>query len=160
MSTVTMMLLVAVSAPVLAQQTGDQLTVRFSGVLKKKPCHINNDRRIDVAFGNVGVLKVDGERYQQSVPYSIVCDAPEPGGRLMLSVKGTAAGFDDVVLATNADGLGILIRQNGQRMRLNTPLLINVDHPPPLEAVPVKAPGIALTGGRFQATATLLAEYE
>jgi type 1 fimbria pilin len=158
MSVVAMIL--SVSGPVSAQQTGDQLSVAFSGVLKKRPCHIDNDRRIEVAFGNVGVLKVDGERYRQTVSYHIICDAPEPGGRLMLSVKGVAAGFDDGVLATNAAGLGILIRQNGQRLPLNTPLLISLDHPPALEAVPVKASSASLAGGRFQATATLLAEYE
>ncbi|CAI0771138.1 fimbrial protein [Serratia quinivorans] len=143
-----------------ATQTGDEVKVSFHGVLKQKPCHIDSGRDIEVHFGNVGINKVDGSRYLQKVSYSLTCDDPDAGVALMLSVKGTATGFDLAAVKTNADGLGIRVLQEGKPFTLNSRMKITYKTPPKLEVVPVKDPNVTLVEKPFTATATLLAEYE
>ncbi|CAI0766898.1 fimbrial protein [Serratia quinivorans] len=154
------MLAMALSFQAGATQTGDQIDVTFHGVLKQRPCHISNDQDIAVHFGNVGINKVDGSRYLQKVGYSLTCDDPAAGVALMLSVKGTATGFDLAAVNTNANGLGIRVLQDGKPFTLNSRMKITYKTPPKLEVVPVKDPSVTLVEKPFTATATLLAEYE
>lgn len=143
-----------------AAATGDSNDIAFHGTLRIHPCHINNDRDVNIHFDNVGIHKVDGVRYQQAIAWQLICDDVDPAWRLTLAVNGSATSFDRSALATNIRGLGIQIKQNGQPMEINKPLDILYQHPPTLEAVPVKDPGIDELGeGAFSATATLLAEY-
>jgi type 1 fimbria pilin len=152
--------LAALSFQAGAAQTGDQIDVTFRGVLKQRPCHIDSGRDIEVHFGNLGINKVDGSRYLQKVSYSLACDDPDAGVALMLSVKGTATGFDTAAIKTNANGLGIRILQDGKPFILNSRVKIAYKTPPKLEVVPVKDPSVTLVEKTFTATATLLAEYE
>lgn len=154
------MLTMALSFPAGAAQTGDQIGVTFHGVLKQRPCHINNDQAIAVHFGNVGIHKVDGSRYLQQVSYSLLCDDPDAGVALMLSVKGTPTGFDLAAVSTSANGLGVRILQDGKPFTLNSRMKVTYKTPPKLEVVPVKDPNVTLVENPFTATATLLAEYE
>lgn len=144
----------------LAVATGDSSDIAFHGTLKIHPCHINNDRDLSIHFDNVGIHKVDGQRYKQTIGYQLVCDDIDPTWRLTMIVKGNAASFDASALRTNATGLAIQIRQNGQPFEINKALDITYQNPPTLEAVPVKDPNVSeLSEGAFSATATLLAEY-
>lgn len=146
--------------PAFAAATGDSSDIAFHGTLKIHPCHINNDRDLSVHFDNVGIHKVDGQRYRQTISYQLVCDDIDPTWRLTMIVKGSAASFDASALSTNAPGLGIKILQNGQPFEINKALDITYQNPPTLEAVPVKDPNVSeLSEGAFSATATLLAEY-
>lgn len=148
------------AGPALAVATGDSRDIAFHGTLKIHPCHINNDRDLSIHFDNVGIHKVDGQRYKQTIGYQLVCDDIDPSWRLTMIVKGSAASFDASALSTNATGLGIQIRQNGQPFEINKALDITYQNPPTLEAVPVKDPNVSeLSEGAFSATATLLAEY-
>ena len=150
----------SVSLPARADQKGDSVAVTFTGVLKRKPCHINNDQAINIHFGNVGVHKVDGTNYTQPINYQLKCDEQDPGLTLKMYVKGTQTGYDTAAITTTAPSLGIRILQNGQPMDINKGLVINYQSPPDLKAVPVQQPGSTLQEGGFQATATLMAEYE
>lgn len=154
----SMVLLMSIDAR--AQQTGDSRAVNFHGVLKRKPCHINNEGDIDIHFGNVGINRVDGQRYMQDIPYTLTCEETDPSLSLKMSIKGTASGFEDTALNTNANGLGIRILQNGQPLKINDAITINYAAPPILQAVPVQKSGVTLPEQGFSATATLLAEYE
>ncbi len=154
------MLAMTLSFQAGATQTGDQTDVTFHGVLKQRPCHINNDQDIEVHFGNVGINKVDGSHYLQTVNYSLVCEDPNANVALMLTVKGIPAGFDQAAVNTNASGLGIRILQDGKPLPLNSRLKVTYQTPPKLEVVPVKDPSVTLVENPFTATATLLAEYE
>ncbi len=148
------------AGPALAVATGDSSDIAFHGTLKIHPCHINNDRDLSINFDNVGVHKVDGQRYKQAISYQLVCDDIDPTWRLTMIVKGNAASFDTSALSTNATGLAIQILQNGQPFEINKALDITYQNPPTLEAVPVKDPNVSELGeGAFSATATLLAEY-
>ncbi|WP_230351056.1 fimbrial protein [Lelliottia sp. WAP21] len=153
-------LMISASGPAFAVATGDSRDIAFHGTLKIHPCHINNDRDLSIHFDNVGIHKVDGQRYKQAISYQLVCDDIDPTWRLTMIVKGSAAAFDASALSTNAAGLGIQILQNGQPFEINKALDITYQNPPTLEAVPVKDPNVSeLSEGAFSATATLLAEY-
>lgn len=157
----TLTLAALMAAPVAqADQIGDSVSVNFHGTLKKKPCHIENDGDIDVHFGNVSINKVDGQRYMQEVPYSLRCEETDPSWTLMLTVKGTATGFEKSALKTNANGLGIQILKDGTPLDINKPVDISYDNPPKLQAVPVQQPGVTLPEQNFNVTATLMAEYQ
>ncbi|MGN7915783.1 fimbrial protein [Enterobacter sp. 22466] len=143
-----------------ADQKGDSVAVNFTGVLKRKPCHINNDQAINIHFGNVGVHKVDGINYAQPVNYKLTCDEEDPGLTLKMYVKGMQTGYDASAITTTVTNLGIRILQNGQPMAINQGLIINYQNPPKLMVVPVQQPGSTLQEGNFQATATLMTEYE
>lgn len=158
-----MLLMTAVlstALPVFADQIGDSRRVTFHGTLKKKPCHISNDRDINVHFGKVGTKKVDGLRYMQTVPYSVSCDEIEPAWVLTLTVKGIPVGFEKTALKTNANGLGIRMLQNGIPLEINKPLPINYADLPNLQAVPVQQEGVPLPEKDFNVTATLMAEFQ
>ncbi|AHY09708.1 fimbrial protein [Serratia plymuthica] len=134
----------------------------FYGTLNAPPpCTINNGEQVDVDFGDrVGVNKVDGQNYMQTVNYRITCVPGVSGLAMGLKVTGSATGFDDAALQTNITDLGIRLLQNGQAFSLNKRINIDAASPPVLQAVPVKKPGVELKGGAFTVTATLLADYQ
>lgn len=133
----------------------------FSGTLNEPPpCTIDAGNTIEVDFGDVGVKRVDGVKYRQGLSYTISCGTDTLPWMLKLSVNGTATTFDGAAVQTSVPALGIRVFQNNQPFALNTPLEITLSSPPVLEVVPVKRPGATLTPARFNAVATLLAEYQ
>ncbi|KAB8312815.1 fimbrial protein [Erwinia endophytica] len=142
-----------------ADQTGDSVKVTMHGILKRRPCHISNDQVIEISFGNVGVNKIDGERYKQPISYQLECEDPDATAALIMTLKGTQTSFNTSAITTSVSGLGIELLQNGSPATLNQGFTIDYNSPPTLEAVPVSS-GATLQEGTFSATATLLAEYE
>jgi len=145
------------STPVQAE-----VNALFYGILNAPPpCTINNGEQVDVDFGErVGVSKVDGQNYMQTVNYRISCEPGISGLAMGLKVTGSATGFDGAALQTNTTDLGIRLLQNGQAFTLNKRIDIDAANPPVLQAVPVKKPGVELKAGAFTVTATLLADYQ
>ena len=137
--------------------------MNFHGTLIAPPsCTINDESKIDVNFGErIGVNKVDGVNYRQTVDYGIRCDVSAGKWDISLWLKGTRTSFDEAAVQTQerAD-LGIRLYQNGQPFILNKALPIDPQNLPVLEAVPVKAPGAALTEGAFEAMAMLEVVYQ
>ncbi|WP_411753382.1 fimbrial protein [Serratia sp. (in: enterobacteria)] len=132
----------------------------FSGTLiEPPPCLVNNGNDIDVPFDKIGVKSVDGMNHRRQIHYVLDCTAG-PAWSMVLTLIGPAAAFEQATLQTNITDLGIKIYQNGQPFELGTPIAINPQNPPMLEAVPVKKPGTELTEGVFEVTATLLAQYQ
>jgi len=133
----------------------------FSGTLNEPPpCTIDAGNTIEVDFGDVGIKRVDGVQYRKGVGYTINCGTDTLPWALKLSVNGTATTFDGAAVQTSVPALGIRVFQNNLPFSLNTPLDISLSSPPVLEVVPVKQPGATLAPARFNAVATLLAEYQ
>lgn len=148
---------------VRAEQTGDSMIVNFQGkFILSTPCKINNDRVIDVTFGNVGVDKVNGTDYMQVIPYTVECNGVSDNSSLYLTMNGAATSFDGAAVASSADGLGIQIQANGQPLELNKPLNTTLGALASLKltAVPVKEPTKILTAQPFTAVATLAVTYQ
>lgn len=71
----------------------------FGTLLVPPPCVISNNELIDVYFGhNVGIHKVDGINYTESVNYQLVCDPNLKGWDLGLSIIGPKTQFDEAAL--------------------------------------------------------------
>lgn len=142
-----------------AEKTVD---MQFRGTLiEPPPCTINDDGVIDVDFGDrVGINKVDGVNYQQTIGYRITCEPGIGKWDMMLRLNGTATSFDEAAVQTNHRYLGIRIYQNAAPFKVGSSLPIDPLKPPVLEAVPVGKAGETLTEGAFDATATLQADYQ
>nr|WP_314526531.1 fimbrial protein [uncultured Pseudomonas sp.] len=149
-------LLWAVSQGVQAETS---LTIR-AVIIAPPPCVINSGATLDVPFGNdLQTSRVDGVNYRRGVPYTVTCNSPVSNA-MKLELKGTAAAFDNRVLVTRKPDLGVKLFVNGADWPLNTP--VNFTHPnfPVVQAVPVKRAGSTLTGGAFDAAATLVVDYQ
>lgn len=132
----------------------------FKGTLIEGPtCVLNDNQPIEVDFGDVVITKVNGVDYRETVPYTVVCE--EGAEKAMkLRVQGTGAPFDDKVLGTDKDGLGIEMTINGSQLPLNG--WINFTYPamPALMAAPVKDPDISLKAGKFIAIASMMIDFQ
>ncbi|MBL5905351.1 fimbrial protein [Serratia fonticola] len=150
-------LLIALGGPV---EAADNMS--FSGMLiEPPPCTISDGGEVGVDFGSsVGVSKVDGVNYLQTVDYRITCTAGPGAWSMTLTVLGDSPDYDKAAIESSVDDLAIRLLQNGKPFILNQPIPIKLDAPPTLQAVPVKRPGATLRGRVFEATATLLAVYQ
>ncbi|MDQ0741404.1 fimbrial protein [Pseudomonas sp. W4I3] len=140
-------------------QAATSLTIR-AVIIAPPPCVINGGSTLDVPFGNdLLTSRVDGVNYRRDVPYTVTCDAPFSNA-LTLELKGTAASFDSRALSTRKADLGVRLFVNGADWPVNT--MVNFTYPnfPVVQAAPVKRAGSKLTGGAFDATATLVVDYQ
>ncbi|WP_420067297.1 fimbrial protein [Serratia ureilytica] len=141
---------------VLAETT--TVTVKVT-VVAPPPCVINDDRPVEVEFGDVMTTRVDGDNYKMPVNYTLSCPGASSNA-MKLQVKGTGAAFDATVLQTNKTGLGIELRQGDSKLAVNGWLNFTYPNKPELWAVPVKQRGATLTGGEFSAGATMEVAYQ
>lgn len=130
-------------------------------LIEPPPCSINSGNVVDVDFGSrVGIKKVDGSNYKQTVPYTITCNPGSNPWEMQLKLSGTATSFDGAAVQTDVQNLGIRVLRNGTPFVLGTAVAVDPASLPVLEVVPVKTPGSTLTEGAFNATATLQADYQ
>lgn len=146
-------------------QKTEIVNVKISGIIVSKPsCTISDSETIEVDFGSgIGVNKIDGGGYRQTIPYTITCDDNTDSLQLTLKYTGNAADFDTdnaTVRTAEQSGLGVKIYQNGAPFELGKNININMSNVPVLEALLVKRDGSTLLEGEFNATATLHAEYQ
>jgi type 1 fimbria pilin len=134
----------------------------FKGQLIQSPnCTIDDGQVIDIAFGNnIGIRKLDGVNYRQTINYEISCGESDFDWSMSLKISGQTTLFNPAALQTSVDGLGIEILQNGEPFILGKPLTIDPKRKPILQAVPVKDPNADLIATDFNVTATLTAEYQ
>lgn len=145
----------------LAQGATPDIT--FHGSLVSPPvCTISDDKTIEIEFRDVIIDSINGDYARKEVPYEITCDsqARDDAWEMTLTWTGTETSYDNAAIETDVPGLGIGLLHDGQRFQLNTPLPIDVDKKPKLEAVPVKASDAVLSDGTFSAYATLRVDYQ
>lgn len=130
-------------------------------IIEPPSCKINDDQPIDISFGeDLGVSKINGDNYRQTIDYVIKCATNDSTYKLTLTVSGNAMSKDNTAIQSSKSGLGIRILQNNQRVTIGSTWVIDMASPPVLEAVPVADPAIKLSEGSFLATASLVAEYQ
>ena len=140
-------------------QADTNLTIR-AVIIAPPPCVINSGATLDVPFGNdLLTSRVDGVNYRRDVPYTVRCDSPFSNA-LTLELKGSGAAFDSRVLMTRKTDLGVKLFVNGSEWPLNTAVNFTYPNIPIVQAVPVKRTGSKLTGGAFDAAATLVVDYQ
>lgn len=150
-------LLATTITPVAVEASTSTITVKVT--ITAPPCEINNNKLIEVNFGNdVLTTRVDGNYKKRPVDYSVQCKGGASNSVRMM-IEGGGAMFENEVLLTNKTDFGIEVLNNGNRMPINRWLNFTYPNWPTLEAVPVKRPGATLTGGAFSAGATMKVEY-
>ncbi len=132
----------------------------FGTLIEPPPCVINGDQPIEINFGDdVMTNKVDGLAYKKMpVSYSLTCDGPVTNA-LRMQIEGTAAAFSTQQLRTDKTNLGIALLSNDAPLGVNKWFNFTYPTAPKLQAVPAKNPAGALTGGGFNATATMKIDY-
>lgn len=129
------------------------------------PCTLDESGTVKVDFGSqLGIRKVASGIYREKVPLMLKCEESSLSWQLVLTVTGNAAGFDadraTVVTAEQAD-LGVKLYVGGEPFELDTPLKVNGNTLPEIEAVLVQnGDDAVLEEGTFTAQATLRAEYQ
>jgi type 1 fimbria pilin len=134
------------------------VTVKVT-VVEQAPCVINNDRVIEVDFGDIIAPRIDGSEYLQKVDYSLECKG-QMTNAMRLAIQGNPTPFDNTALQTNVADFGIAIRADGKPLVLNSWMNFTYPNKPVLQAVPVKRAGVTLPGGDFSAGATLMVHYQ
>lgn len=127
------------------------------------PCTVTGGT---VEFGDVMTTKVNGENYLQAVGYSLSCNG-RLSDFLKLQIQGTAITINgESVLQTDVPNLGIRLQNAADRSVIPLgsgiwlPFQYTGSSGPEIQAVPVKSNGVTLTGGAFNAGATLVVDYQ
>jgi len=129
-------------------------------VVVPPPCVINNNRPIEVNFGDaVMTTRLDGNNYRTPIAYTLACGG-QKNNAMQLRLQGNGASFNNQLLATNKSGLGIELLSNGVGTPINSSLNFTYPNLPVLEAVPIKQDGVALVAGKFTAAATMEVFYQ
>lgn len=133
------------------------VTVKVT-VVAPPACVINDNKAIAVEFGNVMMTRLDGSQYRRPVNYTLDCRGA-PSGAMRIQIQGNGAAFDGSVLQTSTSGLGIRLQQGSAQLAINSWLNFTYPQKPTLWAIPIKQPGVTLTGGDFTAVATMKVDY-
>lgn len=131
----------------------------YGTLIEPPPCVINNDKPIEVDFGEVMTTRVDGNNYKTLINYSLTCTRPKSNA-LSLTISGSAASFSTTALKTNKTGLGVRILVGNTPYTINSSLKFTNPNKPTLYAVPVQQNGVSLTEGEFSSTATIGVAYQ
>ena len=122
-------------------------------------CTVNDNKAIEVNFGDVATNRVNGTNYRKPVSYTLSCSGGT-GNAMKLQVQGTGAAFDGSLLHTSVSGLGIRMQNGSSNLPVNQWVNFTYPDKPALWAVPVKQSGVTLSGGKFTAAATLKVTYQ
>lgn len=138
--------------------TSAVVTVKVT-VVAPPPCIINDNKPIEVDFGDIMTTRVNGENYKMPVDYSWSCSGMI-SNEIKLRFDGVGASFDKSVLRTNTTGLGISLLVDGNKLPLNSWRTFTYPRKPEVFAIPVKQSGVSLKGGAFTASATMSIDYQ
>lgn len=142
----------------LILQAATTVTVKVT-VVAPPSCVINDDRPIEVEFGEVMTSRLNGDNYQTRVRYTLSCSGHSKNA-MKLQIQGAGAAFDPTLLQTNKTGLGVQLQQGDNKLAINSWLSFTYPDAPELWAVPVKQNGVTLSGGEFTAGATMKVAYQ
>lgn len=129
-------------------------------IVAPPPCVINNNNKIEIDFGVVGINRIDGVNYRKKIEYQLSCDGVDEARQLVMKISGMAANFDARMLDTTTRDLAIKFEQESQQMDLNSAVRFNLGQPPSLYAVLVKNSVGTLIEGEFTSSATLEVSYQ
>ncbi|EKM3534600.1 fimbrial protein [Escherichia coli] len=125
------------------------------------PCSIQGSA---VEFGSVVIKGIDGTNYRQPVGYTMNC-SNSVSDDLRMQLQATTTTINgETVLSTGIDGFGIRI-QNATNHSLvavgnSSWLPFKTSTQPDFEAVPVKQSGVELMASEFNATMTMVVDYQ
>lgn len=136
-------------------------TVNIKIVVMTQPCVINDNKPIDVDFGDAIVTsKINGDNYRQKIQFDLKCPG-DTSQALQLKMVGSDAGFSgDNILKTSKEHLGIALISDGVPLPLNSWTQISYNQLPILDAMPILDSISVPDEGYFTAQATMMVEYK
>lgn len=129
-------------------------------------CTINNGNTVVVDFGDVGVENLDGKNHQEALKISYECSGGSFDSGLVnikMGINAVPASFNSDYLKTSIEGLGIQISdQKGGKIIPNQFYSMNQSSRGEwnLMVAPVSKSGGISDSGFFDASATVIAEFE
>ncbi|HCN9609210.1 TPA: fimbrial protein, partial [Escherichia coli] len=93
--------------------------VRIYGTIIIPPCEINSGEPVNVDFGNVQEEKINSRTYDKKIIVPVRCPYHQGGVSLTITAASIIENAD--VVATDIEGLGILLYEEGN----NKPLSLN-----------------------------------
>ncbi|MCT6591467.1 fimbrial protein [Pantoea dispersa] len=125
-------------------------------------CNINDGIEINVEFNHIAIEtlseSVTSIVHSKDIPLQVRCNVTLNQEVNLRLVAGTTA-FSDELIATNYPDLGIAVKHKGQLLKpmgTSAVRLINGMASEVITVFPVKKKGQPLSGGEFNASATLL----
>lgn len=148
------------SFPVMAGSKSLELTLRVL-VDGPPPCSVKGSA---VEFGDVYISKINGTNYRQDAKYTLNC-SNRASDDLQMQLKGNTTVINgETVLSTDIAGLGGRIENAADNALFavgeNNWTPFNVNTQPQLKAVPVKQSGVQLTPSEFNASLTMVVDYQ
>ncbi|CAN7539314.1 fimbrial protein [Aquipseudomonas alcaligenes] len=126
--------------------------MKFSGRLIGPPsCSFNNDKVLEVDFGEILTSKIDGKNYRKDVDYTLTCTN---ASKVNMRFCCGSAGFDGAI-DVRVVGFGIKVYANDKALKIGDTYSYTYPNNPKLSFVPVKKEGATLKGGDFSAGTTL-----
>lgn len=149
----SLILLYLVTANTYSANQGTNINITAT-VIGPPPCTLPSS--MEVRFNNVDIDKIQGMNIREKINYSLKCTS---NAKFSLKILGGNVDFDQGVLKTDKQNLGIKIYAANKAWDINTPLAINsLSELPLLEAVLVRKTNQPLSAGQFTSNATLIVE--
>ncbi|MGG4610151.1 fimbrial protein [Providencia sp. Me31A] len=133
------------------------------------PCELTSttgSNSIGIEFDDIVIRNMStntsGRAYRKSVPYKLVCDAPDSTGVAVYLSSPQGASFDNRLVSTTNPNVGIMfLNNNGLVTRIGNYAGMNAGEQTEMEVVPIRnnAEGVIVEAGDFSATATLTVVY-
>lgn len=126
--------------------------MKFSGRLIGPPsCSFNNDKVLEVDFGEMVTSKIDGKNYKKEVDYTLTCNN---ASKVSLRFCCGAAGFEGAIYVGVPD-FGLKTYADDKALNIGDSYSFTYPNNPKLSFIPVKKQGATLKGGGFSAGTTL-----
>lgn len=151
--------------------TAQAVKVNFRGnLIEGTPCVINNNRPIEVDFGDDLVVSLvpakDGKKYIEDIDFEWECDNISSGTDVVFSFEGSRASFDNDLLKINEQkDIALQIYYDSKTLRVNDDFVYTYrsdSQIPDLKAALVKNSSSTanVQPGEFTASATLTVAYQ
>ncbi|SMG61780.1 fimbrial protein [Cedecea sp. NFIX57] len=145
------------------QAMADGKQVTFQGrIVHIVQCTVNDDKPVEVSFGNVNVTTVTAGRHKVPLPDKLKCTGVGSGNVVTMVLNTTRRGTHDLSgMGTGITGLDIRLLKNGAPQAVGAPFVVDPDSPPVLELELELDPAVASPALEdFEATGTLTSEYQ
>ncbi|TGC15776.1 fimbrial protein [Escherichia sp. E4385] len=125
------------------------------------PCSVTGSA---VEFGEVIIKNINGNNYRMNAEYKLDCKGSQSSD-LQMQFKGATTTINgETVLSTGISGFGIRIENAADNSLFpigeNNWTPFNINSQPKLKAVPVKESDVSLTASEFNASMTMVVDYQ
>lgn len=123
-------------------------------------CTFSGQKPLQIDYGDVYISDLTAGNNRKNLNYTLVCHGDPDGKSVNMEFKGEGAAFNNQLLKTNLDGLGIKLLNNSNLQALNSWFVIDPGNLPMLEVELVKQAKATFESGQtFSGAATLVVDY-